>query len=104
MITKETIKEHISTVPDEWETHNQNQEKFSKQRKEKNQIKQQALIHEPIPLFNCFSPVDIEDPVETTIEDSDKTTTEKLQKRLDKKINTKDNPTENETTNPPPQK
>ena len=27
MITKETIKEHISTVPDECERHNQNQEK-----------------------------------------------------------------------------
>ena len=46
------------------------------------------------------------DPVETTIEDSDETTTHiktdtiKLQKRLNKKINTKDNPTENETTNP----
>ena len=25
MITKETIKEHISTVPDEYVTHNQNQ-------------------------------------------------------------------------------
>ena len=35
MITKETIKEHISTVPDEYVTHNQNQEKSSKQRKEK---------------------------------------------------------------------
>ena len=28
MITKETIKEHISTIPDECETHNQNQEKI----------------------------------------------------------------------------
>ena len=27
MITKETIKEYISTVPDEYVTHNQNQEK-----------------------------------------------------------------------------
>ena len=35
MITKETIKEHILTVPDECERPNQNQEK-SKQRKEKN--------------------------------------------------------------------
>ena len=35
MITKETIKEHISTVPDEWETHNQNQGKktLSKEKK-----------------------------------------------------------------------
>ena len=39
MITKETIKEHISTVPEKCETHNQNQEKF-KQRKEKIQTKQ----------------------------------------------------------------
>ena len=35
MITKETIKEHISTVPD-----NQNQEKKPKQRKGKIQTKQ----------------------------------------------------------------
>ena len=46
------------------------------------------------------------DPVETTTEDSDETTTHiktdniNLQKRLHKKINTKDNPTEQETTNP----
>ena len=104
-ITKETIKEHISTVPDKCERHNQNQEKSPQQRKEKIQTKQKTLINEPIPLSNRFSPMDIEDPVETTIEDSDeitthiKTDTIKLQKRLNKKINTKDNPTENETTN-----
>ena len=40
MIPKETIKEHISTVPDEYVTHNQNQEKNPKQRKEKIQSKQ----------------------------------------------------------------
>ena len=33
MITKETIKEHISTVPDEYVAHNQNQEKNPKKRK-----------------------------------------------------------------------
>ena len=46
------------------------------------------------------------DPVETTTEDSDETTTHieadtiNLQKRLHEKINIIDNPTENETTNP----
>ena len=46
------------------------------------------------------------DPVETTTEYSDETTTHiktdtiNLQKRLHNKINIKDNPTENETTNP----
>ena len=59
------IKEHISTVPDECETHNQNREKLPKQRKEKIQTKQKTLINEPIPLCNRFSPMDIEDPVET---------------------------------------
>ena len=107
MITKETIKEHISTVPDEYVTHNQNQEKNPKQRKGKIQTKQKTLINEPIPLSNRFSPMD-KDPVETTTEDSDETTshiktdTINLQKRLHKKINIKDNPTENETTNPTP--
>ena len=89
-ITKETIKEHILTVPDECETHNQNQEESPNQKKEKIQTKQKTLINEPIPLSNRFSPMDI-DPVETTVEDSDKTTTLiktdsiKLQKRLLKK-------------------
>ena len=40
MITKEIIKEHILTVPDKYERHNQNQEKSPKQRKEKIQTKQ----------------------------------------------------------------
>ena len=40
MITKETIKEHISIVPDEYEKHNQNQEKSPKQRKKKIRTKQ----------------------------------------------------------------
>ena len=35
MITKETIKEHISTVPDEYVAHNQNQEKLLSKEKEK---------------------------------------------------------------------
>ena len=39
-VTKATIKEHISTAPDECKTHNQNQEKSPKQRKEKIQTKQ----------------------------------------------------------------
>ena len=65
MITKETIKEHILTVPDECEIHNQNLEKKWKQRKEKIQAKQKTLINEPIPLSNRFCPMDI-DPVETT--------------------------------------
>ena len=39
MITKETIKEHISTVPDEYVAHDQNQEKTPKQRKGKIQTK-----------------------------------------------------------------
>ena len=82
MITKETIKKHILTVPDECETHNQNQEKSPKQRKEKFQTKPKTLIKEPIPLSNRFSPMDI---------DSDETTTHikidtiNLQKRLNKK-------------------
>ena len=38
-ITKETIKEHILTVPDEYVMHNQNQEK-KKQSKEKKKSKQ----------------------------------------------------------------
>ena len=66
MITKETIKEHISTVPDKHETPNQNQEKSPKQRKEKIQTKLKTLINEPIPLANRFSQMDIEDPDETT--------------------------------------
>ena len=107
MITKETIKEHISTVPDEYVAHHQNQEKTPKQRKGKIQTKQKTLINEPISLSNRFSPMDI-DPVETITEDSDEATTHiktdsiNLQKRLYKKINIKDNPTENETTNPNP--
>ena len=40
MITKETIKEQISTVPDEYVAHNQNQEKILKQRKGNIQTKQ----------------------------------------------------------------
>ena len=36
---QETIKEHISTVPDKCERDNQNQEKSPKQRKEKIQTK-----------------------------------------------------------------
>ena len=56
--------------------------------KEKIQTKQKALINEPIPLSNRPSPMDIEDPVETTIHI--KTDTIKLQKRLNEKINTKD--------------
>ena len=64
MITKETIKEHILTVPDEYVTHNQNQEKSPKQRKEKIQTKKKTFMNEPIPLSNRFSPMDIEDPVE----------------------------------------
>ena len=90
MITKETIKEHISTVPDEYVAHNQNQEKKPKQRKGKIQTKQKTLINEPIPLSNRFSPMDI-DPVETITENSDEATTHiktesiNLQKRLHKK-------------------
>ena len=67
-----------------WHT---NQEKNPKQRKGKIQTKQKTLINEPIPLSNRFSPMDI-DPVETTIEDSNETTTHfktdsiNLQKRL----------------------
>ena len=107
MITKDSIKEHISTVPNEYVTHNQNLEKYPKQRKGKIQTKQKTLIYEPIPLSNRFSPMDIEGPVETITEYSDETTIHiktdsiKLQKRLYKKINTKDNPTKQETTNPP---
>ena len=65
-ITNETIKEHISTVPDKWETYKQSQEKV-KQRKETIQTKQKTLINEPIPLSNRFRPMNIEDPDETTI-------------------------------------
>ena len=89
MITKETIKEHISTVPDKYVAHNQNQEKKPKQRKGKIQTKQKTLVNEPIPLSNRFSPMDI-DPVETITEDSDEATTLiktdsiNLQKRLHK--------------------
>ena len=86
-VAKETIKEHISTIPNECKTHNQNQEKSPKQRKEKIQTKQKTLINEPIPLSNRFSPMDIEDSDETTTHI--KTDTIKLQKRLNKKINTK---------------
>ena len=103
MITKETIiKELISTVQEECERHNQNQEKSSKQKKEKIQTKQKTLINEQIPLSKRFSSMDIKDPVKTTIEDSDETTTHIKTDtiKLQKKINTKDNPTENETTNP----
>ena len=39
MITKETIKEQILTLPDEYVAHNQNQEKTLKQRKGKIQTK-----------------------------------------------------------------
>ena len=39
MITKETIKEHISTVPDEYVTHNRNQEKKKTLSKEKEKSK-----------------------------------------------------------------
>ena len=52
-VTKETIMEHISTVQDECEIHNQNQEKSPKQRKGKIKTKQKTLINEP--LFNRFS-------------------------------------------------
>ena len=64
--------------------------KNPKQRKRKIQTKPKILINEPIPLPNRFSQMDI-DPVETTTEDSDETTTHiktdaiKLQKRLHKK-------------------
>ena len=96
MITKETIKKHISTVPDEYMTQPKSG-KTPKQRKGKIRSKQKTPINEPIPLSNRFSPMDI-DPVETTTEDSDETTTHiktdtiKLQKRLHKKINTKSYP------------
>ena len=63
-ITKETIKEHISTVPDECEAHNQNWEKSPKQRKEKIQTK--TLINELTSLSNRFSLMNREDPDETT--------------------------------------
>ena len=66
-ITKETIKEHISTVPDECEAHNQNWgEKNLSKRKEKSKLNKNTLINEPIPLSNSFSPLDIEDSDETT--------------------------------------
>ena len=38
MITKETIKEHVLTAPDECETHNQNQEKNLSKGKEKSKL------------------------------------------------------------------
>ena len=38
MITKENIKEHISTVPDEYVTYNQNQEKTLSKEKEKSKL------------------------------------------------------------------
>ena len=66
MITKEIIQECISTVQDDCETHNQNQEKSPKQRKEKIQTKQKTLINKPILLSNRFSPMDIEDSIELT--------------------------------------
>ena len=53
-------------------------------------IKRQVLINELIWLSNRLSAMDIEGPVETTIEDSDETTTHiktetiKLRKRLNK--------------------
>ena len=37
-ITKETIKKHILTVPDECRIHNQNQEQSFEQRKEKSKL------------------------------------------------------------------
>ena len=37
-IMKETIKEHISTVPDEYLTHNQNQQKNLSKEKEKSKL------------------------------------------------------------------
>ena len=89
MIIKETIKERISTVPDEYVTQPKS-EKTPKQRKGKIQTKQKTLINEPIPLSYRFSLMDI-DPVETTTEDSHETTTHiktdtiNLQKRLHKK-------------------
>ena len=64
-ITEEITKEHILTVPDKCETHNQYQEKDPKQTKEKMQNKKKTLINELISLSNRFSPMDI-DPVETT--------------------------------------
>ena len=76
--------------------------KNPKAKKRKKQTQQKTLINEPMPLSNRFSPMDIKDLVEATIEDSDeittyfKTDTIKLQKRLNKKIKTKDNPPENE--------
>ena len=83
MITKETIREHISTVPDKYVTHNQNQEKKNpKQRKGKIQTKQKTLINESIPLSKRFNPMDI-DPVETTTHF--KTDSINLQKKLHKK-------------------
>ena len=93
MITKETIQEHILTVLNECETHSQNQEKnpLSKEKKKNPNLNKKTLINEPIPLSNRFSPMDIEDPVKTIIEDSDeattyiKTDTIKLQKRLNEK-------------------
>ena len=97
MISKETSKEHISTVPDKYVTHKQSQEKKNpKQRKGKIQTKQKTLINELISLSNRFNPMDI-DPVETITEDSDETTTHiktdtiNPQKRLHRKINIKDN-------------
>ena len=71
----------------ECETHNQTQEKNLSKEKKKSKL----IINEPIPLSKRFSPMDTEDPVETTKEGSDKITTHiktdtiNLQKRLNKK-------------------
>ena len=45
MITKETIKEYISTVPNEHEMLNQNQEKSPNQKRKKIQIKPKTQIN-----------------------------------------------------------
>ena len=82
MNTKKTIKEHNSTIPDEYERLHQDQEKSPHQRKEKIQTKPKTLINEPISLSNRFSTMDIEDPDETTTHI--KIDTKKLQKRLNK--------------------
>ena len=47
MITKETIKEHISTVPDVYGAHNQNQEKKTSKEKEKSKLNKKTQ-NEPI--------------------------------------------------------
>ena len=41
--TKETIKEHILTVSDEYETHNQNQEKTLSKEREKSKLNKRHL-------------------------------------------------------------